>query len=269
MLVLFLACGIAQGQAKYEPGYSHFAVAKSVIVTRFNALIRKGPRSDSAEYTDCGLGFTAGVLGQTRTSFRIIFGDIARPEYGYIAKTDVQMLRRPFHLEEKAFYTHDLTAHNISYQKKAGKGFAIIEAHLDAWDDINAGGGSFRRLIPQGSVSVRWRRDWASMGSDERGRSVSSEFSSFPMYYLTIDAPKSVSIHLRTREHGIDAVYVNGHWRPFLPEPEGSIVPSSLVPQQPYIGGRQMGPGDNEAFALDLPGGHTELMLRMDVFWSE
>lgn len=269
ILALFLACEIVQAQAKYEPGYSRFAVTRSVTVTRDNAIIRKGPRPDSAEYMDCGRGFTAGVFGQTRTSFRIIFGDIASPEYGYIAKSDVHLLRRSYHLEDKAFYVRDLTSHRISYHTEAGKRFAVVEARLDAWDDIAEGSGSFQKLTPEGTVSVRWRRGWASMSKDETGRPVSIEFSSFPMYYITIDAPKSVSVHLRTQEYGVDAVYVNGQWLPFGIETGSSIVHDPYIPLQPYIKGRQIGPGDKEAFALNLPGGHTQLVLRMDVFWSE
>lgn len=268
-LALFLACGAVHSQAKYEPGYSRFAVARSVTVTRDNALIRRGPRPDSPEYTDCGQGFTAGVLGQTRTAFRIIFGDISRPEYGYIAKTDVRLLRQPFHLENEAFYAHDLTSHRISYHTEARRRFAVVEAHLDAWDEIGGGSGSFRSRTPAGVVSVRWRRGWASMGSDEQGRPQNPEFSAYPLYSLTIDSPQSVSVHLRTAEHGIDATYVNGHWLPFGPESGDPVVHSPYVPLRPYVRGRQTGPGDKENFALNLPGGHTQLVLRMDIFWAE
>lgn len=271
LLALCPACGAAQAQAKYEPGYSRFAVARSVTVIRDNALIRKGPRPDSPEYTDCGRGFTAGVLGWTRTAFRIIFGDISSPEYGYIAKSDVQVLRRPFHLENKAFYAHDLTSHQISYHTEAGQRFAVMKMHLDAWDEIGGGGGSFQSRTPQGSVSVRWQRDWASMSVDELGRPQVPEFSTHPIYYLTIDSPKSVSVHLRTREHGINAVYVNGTWLPFRKEPSGRIVHAPYVPLRPYTWGEvdRSGPDDRESFALNLPGGHSQVVLRMDVFWAE
>lgn len=268
-VVLALACGAAQAQAKYEPGYSRFAVARSVTVIHDNALIRKGPRPDSPEYTDCDHGFTAGVLGQSRTAFRIIFGDISHPEYGYLAKKDVRLLRQPFHLGNEAFYAHDLTSHRISYHTEMGQQFAVVEMHLDAWQDIGGGGGSFRSRTPQGAVSVRWQRDWASMSVDELGRSQSSEFGAHPIYYLTIDSPRSVPVHLRTREHGIDAVYVNGHWLPFGQEPAGPAVQSPFVPLRPYIWGREFGEGDKENFALNLPGGHSRLVLRMDVWWAE
>lgn len=268
-LALCPACGTAHAQAKYEPGFSRFGVARSVTVIRDIALIRKGPRPDSPEYTDCGRGFTAGVLGQTRTSFRIIFGDIAKPEYGYLAKTDVKMLHQPFHLENMAFYARDLTSHRISYHTEAGRRFAVVEAHLDAWDEIQWGSGIFRTRTPQGTISVRWQRGWASMGFDETGNSQVPEFSAHPIYYVTIDSPKTLPVHLRTVEHGINAVYVNGHWLPFNQEPGGPAVHSPSVPLRPYIRGRESGPGDKETFALNLPGGHTRLVLRMDVYWAE
>lgn len=268
-LALFLACGTVQAQARYEPGYSRFAVARSVTVIRDNALIRKGPRPDSPEYTDCGRGFTAGVLDRTRTAFRIIFGDISRPEYGYIAKADVRLLRRPFHLENEAFYAHDLTSHRISYHTEAGQRFAVVEMHLDAWDESGGGSGSFRAPTPEGTVSVRWRREWADMGFDELGRPQAPEFSAHPIYSLTVDSPRSVSVHLRTREHGINAAYVNGAWLPFGQEPGGPIIYAPYVPLRPYIWGRQTGPGDKERFALNLSGGQTRVVLRMDIFWAE
>lgn len=272
LLAFCPACGTAHAQARYEPGFSRFATTRSsVTLIRDLALIRRGPRPDSPEYTTCGRGFTAGVLGQTQTTFRIIFGDISHPEYGYIAKSDVQMLRLPFHLGNEAFYAHDLTSYRISYHTEAGQQFAIVEAHLDAWDDISGGSGSFRSRTPTGIVSVRWQRGWAAMGFDELGRSQNPEFSAHPLYYLTIDSPKSVPVHLRTREHGIDAVHVNGTWLPFRKEPSGRIVHAPYVPLRPYTWGEvdRSGPDDRESFALNLPGGHSQVVLRMDVFWAE
>ncbi len=122
ILALLLPSAFAQAQAKWEPGLSHFSVPRSVIVTREEPLVsvRKGPRPDSPECLNCGLGYTAGFVGQTRTTYRIIFGDIAAPEYGYIAKSDAKLLRRPFRLRDRGFFAHDLTSTAFPTTPKMG-----------------------------------------------------------------------------------------------------------------------------------------------------
>ncbi len=78
------------------------------------------------------------------------------------------------------------------------------------------------------------------------GRFFGDMFTLHPVYYLTIDSPRSVSVHLRTVEYGIDAVHVNGHWLPFGPEPSNSLIHAPYIPLRPHIEGRQMYPGKRD-----------------------
>jgi len=133
--------------------------------------------------------------------------------------------------------------------------------HLDSYEDIKDGSGSFQKWTPQGHVLVKWHREWVTLNgsnNDVYGRAVSSEFAFFPAYTLTIDSPKALPVQLKTQQYSLYAMYLNG----------------GLISKEAYFSGLSgevdgLGPYDDQRFRCTFPGGHNVIVLQTPEWQAE
>ncbi len=164
-----------------------------------------------------------------------------------------------------AFALSRLSRQSISYGLRHGKPAVAVDMSLDAYDEIEEGSGIFQARTPRGRVRVVWRRRWERLEKDEEGRPQPNEFSRHPIYILRLDSPRGVPVCLRTRQHEIAALWLDG--QQLLPHQAQSRNTSHA----PHIAGSvdSAAPTARQTMEIWMPGGHHELKLRMNIFWSE
>lgn len=159
--------------------------------------------------------------------------------------------------------TNDVASYHIGYIRPDKKKPAsiVLSMHLDSYDDIKDGRGFFRKRTPQGKVLVKWRREWVTLDPsrlDGYGRGVDSEFSVIPAYTLTVDSPKALPVELKTHQHSLWAVYLNGR----------------LISEETYLSGLSgevdgLMPYDDQHFRYTFSGGHNLLVLQINGYRDE
>ena len=151
--------------------------------------------------------------------------------------------------------TNDVDSYHIGYvwPDKKKPAAVVISMHLDSYEDIKDGSGSFHKSTPMGNVVVKWHRELITLDTshpDGYGRSISSEFAVFPAYTLTIDSPKGLPVQLKTQQYSLYAMYLNG----------------GLISKEAYFSGLSgevaMDSHDAERFGYTFPGGHNVIILQ-------
>lgn len=150
--------------------------------------------------------------------------------------------------------TNDVGSYRIHYARPHGKTPAsiVISMHLDTYDGIQEGSGSFQKRTPQGNVLVKWQRAWVTL---DPSQAASSEFTQIPVYTLTIDSPKTLPVQLKTQQYATMGVLLNGH-----PVSSGMHSYGDYDPHGPY---------DAVHFAYTFPGGHNVLVLETSGYRDE
>lgn len=158
--------------------------------------------------------------------------------------------------------TNDVGSYHIGYvwPDKKTPAAVVISMHLDSYEDIKDGSGSFHKSTPKGIVVVKWHREWITLDAshpDGYCRSVDSEFAMFPAYTLTIDSPKALPVQLKTQQYSLYAMYLNG----------------GLISKEAYFSGLS-GEVDGDAhdaqrFRYTFPGGHNVIILQTPEWRAE
>ena len=148
-------------------------------------------------------------------------------------------------------------SYQVRYVPPHGKktAYALVSMHLDSYDEVSDGSGTFGGRTPLGPVRVTWQRRWRTLSKDEQGLSTDSEHSSFLFYTLTIDSPARLPVHLETQQYELYSARINGRFIPLIAHGSGE---------------RDLhGPVDARHYSYTFPGGHNVIVLRLGTFWSE
>lgn len=130
----------------------------------------------------------------------------------------------------------------------------VVSMHLEGSDAVKNGSGSFRTRTPRGKVLVKWGRGYGALGKNEGGAEWDNSTFSEPTYTLTIDSPKALLVQLKTQEHNLWSVSLNGAFVPLAPHLSGEV--SHWIHETQY-------------FTVTFPGGHNVVVIQALVYSPE